>query len=106
MLGVVTGSDLMVGDVLLTVNGEPVKGQSKEAVAAKLQGRAGSHVVVHVLRVGEAAPISLRLVRHFKARRSATRAPRSGPRTPSGGSSGSSARCGGAWGVAGGGRCG
>jgi len=50
VLGVVTGSDLGVGDILLDINGEPVKGQPKEAVAAKLQGRAGSHVTVHVLR--------------------------------------------------------
>jgi hypothetical protein len=34
------------------------------------QGRAGSHVNVHVLREGVAQPIELRLVRHFKARRS------------------------------------
>ena len=27
VLGVVTGSDLMVGDVLLDINGEPVKGE-------------------------------------------------------------------------------
>lgn len=89
VLGVVTGSDLMVGDVLLDINGEPVRGHPKEAVAAKLQGRAGTHVIVHVLREGCQAPISLKLVRHFKARRSATRAPRSGPHTPSNGSTGS-----------------
>jgi hypothetical protein len=34
------------------------------------QGRAGSHVNVHVLREGVPLPIELRLVRHFKARRS------------------------------------
>ena len=31
VLGVVTGSDLMVGDVLLNINGESVRGHAKEA---------------------------------------------------------------------------
>jgi len=40
VLGVVTGSDLMVGDVLLDINGEPVKGDCRPQRGRR--GRAGS----------------------------------------------------------------
>ena len=83
VLGVVNGSDLNVGDLLLTINGQVVHGKPKEEVASLLQGRAGSSVIVDVKRSGQEQPVRVKLTRHYKAKKGATRQRRgNGARTP------------------------
>ena len=61
--GAADEAGLRTGDLLLSVDGEPVAGLATPAILARLRGEAGSRVDLVVLRPGVAEPIALTLQR-------------------------------------------
>lgn len=54
---------VMAGDVLVSVDGEDITGQSVDEVVGQVRGEEGSQVTLRFLREGEEAPLSFTLTR-------------------------------------------
>ena len=56
---------ILAGDVIVQVDGQPIKGMALDLVVAKLRGAVGSTVKVQVSRKGQAAPLDFTLTREI-----------------------------------------
>ena len=56
---------LLPGDLILSIDGENMKGKTVEYVSSRLQGQPGKEVVLKVQRVGEDKPMEKRVLREI-----------------------------------------
>lgn len=56
---------LLPGDLILSIDGESVKGKTVEYVSSRLKGQPGKEVVLKVQRIGEDKPVEKRILREI-----------------------------------------
>lgn len=56
---------LLPGDLILSIDGEDMKGKNTEYVSTRLKGKPGKEVVIKVKRVGERKPLEKRVIREL-----------------------------------------